>query len=120
MTLFPAPSILNPTSSPVILAVLKPGEPVLEQLKPEQRAAVIMALLALTLIGLFLIVFAMLGGHWARRLARHRPGKSGKGRGTPVVEGIRPRDSLQTVVPDARTDETIRLGRSPKDTQVDG
>lgn len=119
MILLPVPCILNPASF-LLLAVLKPGEPVLEQLKPEQRAAVIMALLALTLIGLFLIVFAMLGGHWARRLARHRPGKSGKGRGKSAIESVQPRDSLPAIVPDARTDETIRLGRSPKDTQVDG
>ncbi len=43
-----------------------------------------------------------------------------KGRGKPATESVRPRDELQPVVRDARTDETIRHGRSPKDTQVDG
>ena len=41
----------------VLLAAEDAAEPVLERLDPPRRAAVVMALLALTLIGLFLIVF---------------------------------------------------------------
>ena len=52
------------------------AKPVLERIDPPRRAALIMALLGLTLVGLFLIVLAMVGGHWARRLARQRPGNS--------------------------------------------
>ena len=95
-------------------------EPVLERLDPPRRAAVVMALLALTLIGLFLIVFAMLGGNWARRLARHRPGAGGKRPSGRKGDNVRLRDSLQPIAPDAKSDDTIQLGRSSKDTRVEG
>src|SRR6185437_10320837 len=58
----------------MLFAAQQSSEPVLEQLTPPRRAAVIMAFLGLTLIGLFLILFTMVGAHWVRRLARHRPG----------------------------------------------
>jgi hypothetical protein len=94
--------------------------PALERMKPEQRAAVVMALLALTLIGLFLIVFAMVGGHWVRRLARHRPGSGGRRRREPTGNNARLRESLQPIVPEAKSDDTIQLKTSSKDTKVGG
>jgi hypothetical protein len=70
------PVVFFGTSQGFLLAAEEAAEPVLERLDPPRRAAVVMALLALTIIGLFLVVFTMVGGHWVRRLARHRPGRS--------------------------------------------
>jgi hypothetical protein len=54
-------------------AAQQAGDALIERLDP-RRAAVVMAL-GLTLVGLFLITFVMVGGHWVRRLAPHRPGQ---------------------------------------------
>src|SRR4051812_17618723 len=105
---FPAPFILHPASS-LLLAARDATEPVLERLDPPRRAAIIMALLGLTLIGLFLIVLAMLGGHWARRLARHRPGQGGK-RSAREPSTAQLRQSLESILPEAKTDDTIQFG----------
>jgi hypothetical protein len=107
-------------SSVVVLGAAKAVEPVLERLDPPRRAAVVMALLALTLIGLFLIVFAMVGGHWVRRLARDRPGSGRKRRIDSAGDNARLRESLQPIVPEAKSDDTIQLGTSSKDTKVEG
>ena len=91
--------------------------PVLERLDPPRRAAVVMALLALTLIGLFLITFAMVGGHWVRRLARHRPGRRVS---TQELERERQlRDALQTFLPDIKSGDTVLLDTSSMDTKVE-
>jgi hypothetical protein len=93
--------------------------PVIEQLNPPQRVAVVMALLALVLTGLFLVTIAMLGGHWVRRLARHMPGKH---RATNAAEAARQnrmlRESLRSVLPDVPTEDTIHF-ESTKETKVD-
>ncbi len=91
--------------------------PVLEQLDPPRRAAVVMALLALVLIGLFLVAAAMLGAHWVRRLARHRPGKPGL-RPSELDMNRRLRQRLEPVVPDAKSDDTIQI-EGASDTKVD-
>jgi hypothetical protein len=50
---------------------------VLEQLDPERRVAVIMALVALVLIGMFFIIAIPLGGRYVRRSGqRSRPDRS--------------------------------------------
>jgi len=46
--------------------------PLIFRLDPELRAMVVMALLAIILVGGLLIAFAVLGGRRARRLARDR------------------------------------------------
>lgn len=103
-----------------LLAESKAVEPVLERLDPPRRAAVVMALLALTLIGIFSIVFVMVGGHWVRRIARHRPGADRRKREEAARKDAEFRETLQAVVPDATTGDTIQLGTSSKDTKVDG
>jgi hypothetical protein len=93
----------------------------IERMKPEQRAAVIMALLALTLIGLFLIVFAMLGGHWARRLARHRPRKKELDANHSFDEtDAMLRQSLESVLPEAKSDDTMQFGKGASETKAGG
>ena len=101
----------------VLFAAARSAEPVLEQLDGPRRAAVIMALLALTLVGLFLIVFVMVGGHWVRRLARHRPGQQRRGQGA-VAEG-RLREALQHILPDMKSSDTVLLDSSSKETKVE-
>jgi hypothetical protein len=104
---------------PAILVGAEKGvAPVLEQLDPPRRAAVVMALLALTLIGLFLIVFVMVGGHWARRLARHRPKKTVPIDGARAIDERHLRQSLEAFLPDTKTDDTIHLGKAPSDTKA--
>jgi hypothetical protein len=94
-------------------------DPVLERLDPPRRAAVIMALLALVLTGLFLVLTVMLGAHWVRRLARHRPGAH---KTSPVElrgENERLRDALKSVLPEVKTNDTVQLGSAPGETKVD-
>ncbi len=45
-----------------------------EKLPPTTRAMVMMALLGILLVGLFFVVAILLGGHWVRRLGKHRRG----------------------------------------------
>ena len=47
-----------------------------EKLPPPTRAAVMMALLAIALLGMFLVVIVLLGGHWVRRQGSVRRGPS--------------------------------------------
>ncbi len=113
---FPAPSILHPASF-LMLVAERSADPVLERLDPPRRAAVIMALLGITLIGLFLITFVMIGGHWVRRLARHRPG-----RWRIVNDPVTDRqfsEVLPTILPEINTGETILLDTHSKDTKVE-
>jgi hypothetical protein len=105
-------------STSLILAAEDATEPVLERLDPPRRAAVVMALLALTLIGLFLVVFIMIGGHWARRLARQRPRKELRIGADLATDDSQLRQSLESVLPEAKSDDTVQLGRAPRDTKV--
>jgi hypothetical protein len=50
--------------------------PLWQRLDPVQRARVMMALLALVLLGLLLVVLVMFGGRVVRRLARKGTGPS--------------------------------------------
>jgi hypothetical protein len=101
----------------ILLAAEDATEPVLERLDPPRRAAVVMALLALTLVGLFLVVLTMVGGHWVRRLARHRPKRgiqlSGVGSGDAEL-----RQALESVLPEEKTDDTVQFTKAPSDTKA--
>jgi len=43
-------------------------------LPPPTKAAAMMSLLGILLLGMLLIVFVLVGGHWVRRLGSHRRG----------------------------------------------
>jgi hypothetical protein len=111
--------VVDETFMATFLLAKQSTDPVLEQLDPPRRTAVIMALLALVLTGLALVMCAMIGAHWVRRMARHNPGA----RRSKVIEGAaqnqRLRDALASVLPEAKTDDTIQLGRSPNETKAD-
>ncbi len=106
------------TTLDLLSAIETAGEPVLEQLDVKRRFFVIMTLLIIVLTGLFLVIFVMVGGHWVRRLARQRPRK-----GLPIgadltLDDPQLRRSLESVLPEAKTDDTVQLGRAPNDTKV--
>jgi hypothetical protein len=113
--------VMRVVFDPAVLGVLlaQQKDPVLEQLDPPRRAAVIMALLALVLTGLFLVLAIMLGAHWVRRLARHKPGAQKTNSSGSDSPNERWRDALRSVLPDVKTKDTIQLGHSPGDTQAD-
>lgn len=50
--------------------------PPAKQMPPTTKAVVLMALLGIALLGLLLVVFILLGGHWVRRIGSHRRGPS--------------------------------------------
>jgi hypothetical protein len=102
-----------------LLLAQKEVDPVLQRIDPPRRAAIIMALLALTLIGLFLIIFTMVGGHWVRRLARHRPGKRARGQRDASAQDAQLRASLESILPEAKTDDTVQFGKSSPDTKIE-
>jgi hypothetical protein len=103
--------------SAIFFAAQQAGDAVIERLDPPRRAAVVMALLGLTLVGLFLITIVMLGGHWVRRLARHRPGQRESGKS--AVAEVRWRAALQNFLPETKSSDTLLLDASSKDTKVE-
>jgi hypothetical protein len=101
----------------ILFAAEQAGEAVLERLDPPRRAAVVMALLGLTLVGLFLITFVMIGGHWVRRLARHRPGK--RQFVSKVATEDELREALEGILPERSSSDTVLLDTSSRDTKVE-
>ena len=103
-----------------LLLAQQAAEPVLERLDPPRRAVVIMALLGLVLVGLFLVTGIMLGGHWVRRLARHRPGMRDRSKGDPAASANqRLRESLRPLLPEIDPADTIHLDAPSKETKID-
>jgi hypothetical protein len=105
------------TVGAMLFAAEHSAEPVLEQLDGPRRAAVIMALLGLTLVGLFLITFVMVGGHWVRKLARHRPGRRRFSTGEMAENRLH--EALQNILPEMKSNDTVLLDSSSKDTKVE-
>jgi hypothetical protein len=97
------------------LAEQKLAEPLFERLDPPRRAAVVMALLAITIVGLFLVAFVMLGGNWARRLARRRHGPSHRIKN---IENERLRSALEPILPVDNSSETIVVNKRSDDTVI--
>ena len=95
----------------------KAAEPLIERLDPPRRAAVAMALLAITIIGLFLVTCVLIGGHWVRRLARRRHGHSDMHKN---VENQRLRSALHPILPTGTTGDTTVANKRSDDTTVDG
>lgn len=63
----PLAVVLDGLLAPALLA---------EELPPTTKAVALMALLGILLVGLLLVVFILLGGHWVRRIGSHRRGPS--------------------------------------------
>ncbi|HEX5471254.1 MAG TPA: hypothetical protein VFW73_05180 [Lacipirellulaceae bacterium] len=105
-----------PVERLLVVATQEPSVSVLERLDPPRRAAVIMALLGLTLLGIFLITFVMIGGHWVRRLARHRPGNRHSANTVAATQQLR--DALQNFLPDMKSSDTVLLDSPSRDTKA--
>jgi hypothetical protein len=60
----------------VLAAAEEKGKSLLERLDPESRAKVVMALLALVLVGVGLVLLTIVAGRHLRRIARHSPEKA--------------------------------------------
>lgn len=90
---------------------------VLERLDPPTRAAVLMALLAMLVLGLGLVALTMLGGHWVRRLGPRRPAARGPVNRPPSAGAAAPRGAR---LPEGPLGETVVLTPRPDDTVADG
>jgi hypothetical protein len=114
-------------TSSITLALLLAGNllaaeatrPVLERLDPPRRAAVVMALLALVLTGLLMVACAMLGAHWVRRMARHRPARVRSRVAVDSIGNQRVREALHEILPMLKSDDTVHIDPSTKETKVD-
>jgi hypothetical protein len=97
-----------------------PASSVLERLDPPKRAAVVMALLGLVLTGLVLVTCVMLGSHWVRQLARHRPPQQGeRTTSRSPAESRRLRHALDGILPSVKSGDTVQHDSSSSDTIVD-
>lgn len=108
-----------PRCQSLLLAAESGSSAVLERLDPPRRAAVVMALLALVLTGLVLVTSVMLGAHWVRRLARHRPGRRQANELRSTEANGRLRKSLRRVLPKSSTSDTVHLDAGTSDTVAD-
>jgi hypothetical protein len=104
----------------VILAQVAEKAP-LERLDPPTRAAVIMTVFGLVLLGLALVAGAMIGARWVRRMARHRPQRGGS-RSEPSNDANtrRLRELFRNDLPAADTTSTVQIDRGAEDTKVIG
>jgi hypothetical protein len=93
--------------------------PVLEQLDAPKRAAVVMALLALVLTGLVMVACTMLGAHWVRRMARHRPSSVRSSITADTLGNQRVREALQEFLPMLKSADTVHIDPSTKETKAD-
>jgi hypothetical protein len=96
------------------------AQPLLERLDPPRRAAVVMALLGLVLTGLLLVTIVMVGAHWVRRQARHKPRAPDiKSSANAAASNRQLRASLGSILPDVKTSDTVQANRSTGDTKAD-
>ena len=99
-----------------VLLAEEAARPLLERLDEPRRAAVIMALLGIVLVGIFLVAAVMIGAHWVRRLARQDDRRA---RSQQLHESRRLRQSLRGILPETSTSETINVDGSSDETHVD-
>lgn len=56
------------------VTLLAQGSPTPDHIPETTRTVALMAVLGIALLGLLMIVGTLLGGHWVRRLGKHRRG----------------------------------------------
>lgn len=108
---------MNVTFAPLLLAADDAAEPLIEQLDPPRRVAVLMAILGLVLLGIALVACIMIGGRWVRRLAHDRRGPTTL---TTHVENRRLRTTLEPILPAGDSAETKIIHRKSDQTVADG
>lgn len=99
-----------------LLAIEKSAEPLLERLDPPRRAAVLMAILGLVLLGLALVACVMIGARWVRHLARHQHGRTTH---TTNIENQRLRAALKPILPTGQAGDTIVAHHKSDETVAD-
>ena len=100
-----------------LLAVEESAKLPIERLDPPRRAAVLMAILGLVLVGLTLVACVMIGGRWVRHLARHELGRT---KLTTNIENQRLRAALEPILPTGEAGETTVAQRTSDETVADG
>jgi hypothetical protein len=100
-----------------LLAIEKSAEHLIDRLDPPRRAAVLMAILALVLLGMAIVACVMIGGRWVRKLARDEHGPTTI---TANIENQRLRAALQTILPTGDAGETKIAHRKSDETVADG
>ena len=103
-----------------LLGAANASGPVLEQLDPKRRMAVIMTIIAIVVTGLLLMTCTMLGARWVRGIARQKPRPPRLDSTTQAAaENRNLRASLEGILPNVDPDETIHTNRKTGDTKVD-
>lgn len=103
-----------------LLSVAQPADPVLERLDPPRRAFVIMAIIGIAMTGLLLVTCVMLGARWARGIARQRPRPPRlDSDAQSATENRNLRASLEGLLPQIDTADTIHMDRETGETKVD-
>lgn len=100
-----------------LLAAEAAAELPFEQLDPPRRAAVLMSILALLLLGMLLVACTMIAGRWVRRLARDQHGPTTL---TTHVENQRLRSALKPILPDGDPADTKIIRHTSDQTVADG
>jgi hypothetical protein len=100
-----------------LLSAAESAEPLLRRLEPPSRAAALMAILGLVLLGLAMVICVMIGGRWVRRIARHDLGPTRLTRNAPKD---RLRSALGPILPSGNPGETTIVRRKSDDTVADG
>lgn len=96
----------------IILVAESAKDTVLEKLDPERRAAIVLALVGLALLGVLLVVITMLAGRWARHNRPLRSTRLGNGTQTSSHQG----HDLENG--NVRRDETIASDPGSEDTKA--
>jgi hypothetical protein len=76
-----------------------------EKLPPPTRAAVLMALIGIALLGMLLVVIILLGGHWTRRQGSFRRGSAVPPDRRPIVGGPRNEHAAKDLDADGDADD---------------
>ena len=103
----------------VLMMADGPTKSVLERMPAWQRAAVMMTMLGLVLLGLTLVVCVMIGGRWVRRQARQQPRSQDVQDSASRLANRRLRNSLESVFPETNTSATVHIDGSTDETKID-
>ena len=115
--------VIGPTTQGMLLglfAAAKQAVPLIEQLEPYRKVAVVMALLGIVLVGVFLVAATMLGGNWVRRLARHKPShRTTDTSANYAAQNRRLRETLHELLPDVGGQDTVHIEQATGETKVE-
>lgn len=105
--------MVNLMANDWVTVVAAGSDTVLEKLEPERRAAVVLALVGLVLLGISLVVITMFAGRWARH---DRPRRNIRFQAEPRAKARQPQKNLTDA--EARYEETIVNHPGDDDTKA--